>query len=369
MKRTIENDIVPAKSFEHGITIAKKVIDDREFFKFIDELEADHDKVSGIGFYGNREMFLKAFREKRLYSLHMRENDSMFRRGAQCDPLFITNTFYVLPCLCIVTKERRDTVDILWIAKRARNQGFGTAMLEDLGIRYVTEIVNNTEEFWENRGIVNVHGMKMPFKSIISGNSFLSHTERVEEEEESSLESLCDSSEEEDEVHSESLTDIIVYKIWILSDLFAIKDIGHIVMSLLRQVYCHMVEFAEIDPQFWSSVHGIMSSRRLEIQRYKSTSLLSSRVCDHPLWFGQFVHDVDNITRNKTMMIVRPYYCGDAQLSLFKSSVFLYGNLRVHTERIRYRNNENAWLIVIVDTGINMEKAIAFARLVDREND
>lgn len=369
MKRTLEKDIVPAKSFEHGITIAKKVTDDREFFKFIDELEADHDKVNGVGFYGNREMFLKAFREKRLYSLHMRENDSMYRHRAQRDPLFVKNTFYVLPCLCVVTKERRDTVDILWTAKRARNQGFGTSMLEDLGIRYVTEIVNNTEEFWENRGIVNVRGMKMSFQSIISGNSFLCDDSEGVEEDEHSLESLCDSSEEEDEVHSDSLTDIIIHKIWLMSDLLAIKDVEHFVMLLLRQAYFRIVEFKEIDPQFWSSVYGIMSNKRISVQGYKSTSLSSSSLCDHPLWYGQFVQDADNITRNKVMMICRPYHCREAQLSLFKSSVLLHGNLRVHAERIRYRNNENAWLIVIMDTGINTEKAVDFARLVDREND
>ena len=166
MKRLLEKDTV-TPNFVHGYLRSEKVTDRRDFFKFLDELEAEQDKVTGIGFYGNREIFLQAFMEKRLYTLHMRENDSMFNNRAQRDPLFLKNTFYILPCLCIVTKERRDTVDILWVAKRARNNGFGTALLEDLNILYVLEIVNNTEKFWENRGITYIPGIKQSYKAIL----------------------------------------------------------------------------------------------------------------------------------------------------------------------------------------------------------
>lgn len=366
MKRTRE-DFTPVKSFVHGYLKAEKVTECREFFKFIDELEKEYDKENGIGFFANREWFMRAFMEKRLYSLHMKENDSMFKHHAQQDPLFISNSFYVLPCLCVVTKERRDTVEILWTAKRARNNGFATALLEELGARYVIGILPDGDEtFWQYRDCDVIHQIKPSFQSI-SVWPPLYHNDDDDDDDETSLDPLEDSSEEEDYTKSDSLVDVMIYKSWLIGDLLDnISDVQQYISSLLRLVYYNNVSFKPIDPSFWTSVYGVMSQKRIEAQEFKA-DLYQRRILDHNEYYGQFTKDVDNIVRNKTMLISRPYHLVQHRYDTLKSIAARY-NIHFHAEPCRYRNNDNAWLIIIMDSGINQEKAISFARTIDYEN-
>ena len=366
MKR--KSEPITGKSFEHGRLISKKLTDRREFFEFLDELEKDYDKQNNVGLYKNRTWILQTFIEKRLYVLKMRENDSMFTHSAQRDPLFVANTFYVLPCLCIVAKERKDTVEMIWTAKRARRQGFVTALLEELEIQYAVGIVPGSEAFWQDRDIKVVCAVKPSFHLIATWPPLSSYKNDDDDDDEESLDELYDSSEEEGEVLSETLEDTMIHKTWLLGNVIDIKDIEHYIASLLRLVYYEQVEFRPIDPSFWTSIYGIMSTQRIETQQYKSELGQASRMIDHTKYYGQFIKDVDNIVRNKTMMISRPYHLYQDEYKQLELTAAKH-HIRMYAEPCRFRNNGNAWCILFMDSGINKEKAIRFARSLDYEND
>ena len=147
------------------------------FFTLMDELQNDFDETTGKRFFVSRSCFLRAYQEKRLYTLRMKENDSMFKKKAGKSPLFVKNITYLmgiipipsytLPCLCVTSKKRKDTVEILWTASRARYYGFATSILTKLRIRYAINVIHESQQFWKNRDIIPIEALKMSNDFIV----------------------------------------------------------------------------------------------------------------------------------------------------------------------------------------------------------
>jgi GNAT superfamily N-acetyltransferase len=321
MKRALEED--SHKEVVLGKVDAIKVKESEHYHLLYDELEAEYDRETRTGFHNNRNWILEAFVERRLYTLTMRETPSMFAyQGVH--PLFLHKSGgWRLPCLCVVAKGRWDTVEILWVAKRARCQGFGSALIAQLEVRYVLEIVNESHRFWEKCGVEEVPGLKMSFKQITQ------RTVSDEEEDEESCHTLTSSSEDEE-----------------------------------AEAPTHRV----INPYFFSSIHHVMSPSRIECQKFKA-QLRGFRLCTHPLYYGQFVGEEEDLARNRVLLIARPHYDakrdGPERLEKFRREVEAH-DLRLHAESITLGESP-ATLIVVMDTGVNEAEAVAFAHTLDCE--
>lgn len=364
MKRLLEEDRGDPISFDYGELRVHRVTESVDFLGYLDELRDEYNEDNHQGLYRDRDRILDAFVEKRLYVLRMEESDSMYKNKAQRDRLFVRHGWYRLPCLCITTMERRDTVTMLWTAKRARCRGFATALLDALGIRYVVNIVNDTEDFWVARGITEINDVKPSFATITGHYN----TRDTDDCSLSAIDEMCDSSEDEDEVNWIPLSDQILYKQWLVGVATGVCDIGYVIGLYMRLIHHNDIMFIPIDPSYWTHNYGIMSDERVYTQKFKAAQLRHYVRIDHALYYGQCVRDVDSVVRNKTMIVSRPYHNNNRSVTQLTEILGEY-NLRVHMEQIKFRNNPGAWLIVIVDTGINMEKAIEFARSIDAEND
>lgn len=362
MKRLIEEDREKPHLFDYGDLKVIPITECVDFFRYLDELHDEYNEENHEGFYNNRDKIMDAFVEKRLYTLRMSENRSMYSAAAWRDPLFTGS--YGLPCLCITTKERKDTVTMLWTARRVRRKGFATALLEGLGVRYVIGIINDTEPFWSKRGIREIRGIKPSFAHIIGHYS----EDDDSSSSSSTLDEMYDSSEEEYDVESNAIFDEILYKQWLIGNAITVGDMGHVIGLILRSLYQDDIKFASIDRQYWSEIYGIMSEERIKTQEFKSTKLSQCAQLDYAHYYGQYIEGTDCIVRNKTMMISRLFH-GYPMLITRLSRILSGYNLRVHTENALFRNNPDVLLVIIADTGINMEKAIDFARSIDGQND
>ena len=101
-----------------------------EFWCLMEEVFDDSDEENG-GFWFNRDYLLDAYKENLLFGLRVSETDSMHDRRARSDTIFVRRSFYLLPCLCI---PKGDVVDIIWVHRRARRLGFGTLLVQRLGL-------------------------------------------------------------------------------------------------------------------------------------------------------------------------------------------------------------------------------------------
>jgi len=121
-----------------------QVDDPADFWCLIDELLDDKS-----GFFHNRNTLLKAFKDGTLYSLHIDETEEMFTSKKR-DPVFIRNSFYLLPCLCV---KQDDAALIIWTHTRARNRGFARKLIQLLGIQTAIQPLQASLGFWEKCNI------------------------------------------------------------------------------------------------------------------------------------------------------------------------------------------------------------------------
>lgn len=181
---------------------------------------------------------------------------------------------------------------------------------------------------------------------------------------------LEDSSEEEDEVRCDALNDVILQKTWLVWLFTCHRDIAYSIGAWLRCAHFADIEFREINESYWHSTYGIMSDTRMAIQKVKKgwdDLLRESNIYsdDELKWYGQFIKGYDHLVRNKTMRIgiVHNYYASDTDIMLETDT-----SLRVHNEYITFKDKHYASLVVVMDTGINADAAIRFARTLDRSN-
>lgn len=300
-----------------------------------------------------------------------------------------------IPCLCVTHVKRRDVTTWLWVHKEYRSKGYATLLLKLLSIRYTTNwSTSELRPFYEARGITIICGVKMPIELIMDV-----HNGEEEEEEEDSIsdsfqedmdinennndttieepESIGDaSSEEEDDVKCDSLRSVIAHKVWLLSLVLGLNDIGYVLGYWVSHLYYNDIEYRPINENYWDSTYGIMSPKRVATQLNKRELDMGDwgfngarNIIDS--WYGQFIRGFDHIVRNKTMCIrvLTPLQYDPHTFSTKDLSLFLDGTyLTMHSEYITARNMKYSGLIVLMDSGINSKKAIEFAKSLDYEN-
>jgi len=123
------------------VTVEK--IDASDFWCLIEELIDDKS-----GFLHNRRTILEAYKDGNLYGLRVIETESMYERGASTDPIYCTNSFYLLPCFCVCVKEENKAI-MIWTHSRARKMGFGKKLVETLQIKYAHDVLPESIGFWK----------------------------------------------------------------------------------------------------------------------------------------------------------------------------------------------------------------------------
>lgn len=298
-----------------------------------------------------------------------------------------------IPCVCVTHPKRRDVTTWLWVHKEHRLKGYATLLLKLLSIRYSTNwSTTESRPFYDARGITLICGVKMPIELIMD----IEYEE--EEEEDSSAESwtediiindennaiteeheedsIGDSSEEEDVVKCDSLLSVMAHKVWLLSLVLGLNDIGFVLGYWLSQLYYNDIEYRPISQSYWDSIYGIMSPKRVATQ-------LTKRDLDsgdwgfngatnmHDSWYGQFIRGFDHIVRNKTICIrvLNSNQCDPETFSVKDISLLLDKTyLTLYFGYITARDMKYTGLVILMDSGINREKAIAFAKSISYEN-
>jgi GNAT superfamily N-acetyltransferase len=127
-----------------------------DFAALLDELRLENmNDPRKQGFWHNRSWLADAFRQGKLWTLRAVESDAMFATRAYkvavfCHGESATCSSYMLPCLCICSgKGATKCASVLWVAERARGQGYGRAMVEKLKIREASSPLEDAMGFWE----------------------------------------------------------------------------------------------------------------------------------------------------------------------------------------------------------------------------
>jgi len=81
----------------------------------------------------NRTIILDSFKNGNLYGLNVYETRKMYDREARLDPIFCKNSWYLLPCFCVIQNKK---VVLMWTHARARNMGFTEKILELYNIQF-----------------------------------------------------------------------------------------------------------------------------------------------------------------------------------------------------------------------------------------
>ncbi len=117
------------------------------------------------GFYHNRRSLLDAYVDRRLYTVVMQGKSdvrALFNGMALCKwfdpaetnpwymlPCFDDDHWYMQPCFLCVSRDDRKCCDMLWVHPRIRNTGTATLMLNARAITSASDILEESEEFWE----------------------------------------------------------------------------------------------------------------------------------------------------------------------------------------------------------------------------
>jgi len=112
-----------------------------DFWHLFDELTDDESK-----FIYNRTKIIEAYKNKNLYGLRVDETDSMYKRRARYDKIFVEGSFYLLPCFCI---KNNNNAIIIWTHKRARRNGFAKKLVNLLNIEYAYQPLPESIDFWK----------------------------------------------------------------------------------------------------------------------------------------------------------------------------------------------------------------------------
>jgi hypothetical protein len=127
------------KGNDWGELRAFKIVTGDDFWSLIAELYDDNS-----GFVNNKNSLVQAYRDGNLYGLRVLETQAMFERGP--GPIFVKRGLWMLPCLCV---KDGDEATIVWTHTRARRNGFGRALVEQLSIKTAYNRLEGSEEFWD----------------------------------------------------------------------------------------------------------------------------------------------------------------------------------------------------------------------------
>jgi hypothetical protein len=115
-------------------------IDENDFWCLIDELFDDKS-----GFCNNRRTILEAYKNDNLYGLRVDETDKMYENRERENNIFCKYSWYLLPCFCV--KESNNAI-IIWTHSRARKMGFAKKLVNLLDIKYASNPLPDSLDFW-----------------------------------------------------------------------------------------------------------------------------------------------------------------------------------------------------------------------------
>lgn len=399
MKRAIETIIERLKDV---VTVVEpfelNLVEGPEYYHtFNDKIVAEYGVNSTY-----RSKVLEAFIEKRLFTLRQTDTTLLFNGGAG---VYLHNPgYFILSCLCIVTRERRDTVEFIWTDRIARFNGFATALLKLLKIKHVVRIINHP--FFEKRKIRAIRWFKPDLKKITGLKADKGKSSLLFDE-------MYNSSEEEPQ---NDVGEYVAHKMWLLTQaLEGVTDIARCHVGITLYLLYTRLVFKSIGGEFESAIYGVMSQQRVDRQKAKQTILYSvqSRIDGDCAIYGQFSEDLDqHIVRNKVMMLSRYYdyqdsdeegydedeveaayqvfrpFLADPAFRMGGTQIMLNGTAYHYVEEDVVRREEfkkikalaethnlyfhhatfdKGSFIVVMDTGINHKAAIEYA--TNRAND
>jgi len=121
-----------------GKLVVAKITDASHLVVLMDELYREYvDNACCFGFYNNRGSLCDAFKGGRLYGVDVAETDSMFKRDAQRDRIWMYSDdgqphWHQLPAFCIINDAK--SIEFLWVANRARRLGIGKALVAKFSV-------------------------------------------------------------------------------------------------------------------------------------------------------------------------------------------------------------------------------------------
>lgn len=110
------------------------------------------------------EVILEAWKENRLHGLCMEPTVSMRQMQPKDLSFFMFNSStswrdFVLPCFLVTAKPRsagdyQDTIELFWVASRARKIGLGARLDREYMCQYVHFPIISAMQFWTKLGFV-----------------------------------------------------------------------------------------------------------------------------------------------------------------------------------------------------------------------
>lgn len=99
-----------------------------------------------------KDILMDAASRGHLYTVDIKETNSMFKRKAGEDEIFIKHSFYILPCFCIAHDRIIETI---WVHPRARYLGIASFMIKELNISRIGNLIHKDvkeKDFWKKLG-------------------------------------------------------------------------------------------------------------------------------------------------------------------------------------------------------------------------
>lgn len=318
------------------------------YHSFVDEIALTHPWL--------KDSFLEGYKDERLYALYSNEH-----------------TPGTLPCIALVSKNRKDTIEFIWTQPEYCCKGLATALLKLLKIKYAVGAIPSP--FWVKRGITLLHGFKPSYNTILCGDN------ELDDGRTHLFDDPYDSSEEEPQ-DDDALAKNISYKMWLVNEITQVGDIATSVASLIYWFHTH-IEFKCIIPEYEDSLYGVMSEARVRKQLGKTATYAKVVGCYDDNWrmYGQFMTGINHIVRNRTMSIMRYYrhyhdhrededeeeeasydaYREKNEASL-SEAIPVAKSYDLYTYLGSFTNEEGTGsFLLLMDNGINRSHAIAFA--------
>jgi hypothetical protein len=104
--------------------IALNQIESEDFWCLLDEICEENSHFLNKH---NRITILDAYKTGNLYGLNVFETRKMYDRNARMDPIFCKNSWYLLPCFCVIQNKKEV---LIWTHARARHMGFTEKLRE-----------------------------------------------------------------------------------------------------------------------------------------------------------------------------------------------------------------------------------------------
>ena len=286
-----------------------------------------------------------------------------------------------VPCLCVIHVKRRDTIEWIWVCRDYRGKGYGAHLMRLLCIRYaILDFYDksNITSFFIKHDVRIIYHVRLAARVIVDTEKhhigpYINDNDAKSDD----SVSMEESDEDEETVRCDALDRLVLYKTWLMATCMGISDVAMVIGLALRRLYCVYIEFRPISEKYYCSVGGVMSTRRLLAQQGKFEIAEEARYDRKNgtliAYYGQFVRGFDHIVRSKTMCVrvtrerQRLEARDDESGSVWIPLRDRYG-MKIHTEPVTRNDIPYHWLNILMETGVNRDAAIQFARTLDLGN-